>query len=122
MTKASSSRTPGPVRFVSFWNAGMVHYSYMFLALFSVGALTIHPDHHPPTTQTNKGLVSMVSAGVHRNAAHFHIATDPCPHMDGRAVAFGRVVEGMEVVKKVRFCVCVLLVCGGVIWPWVYFV
>lgn len=43
----------------------------------------------------------MVSAGVHRNAAHFHIATDPCPHLDGRAVAFGRVVEGMEVVKKV---------------------
>ena len=43
----------------------------------------------------------MVSAGVHRNGSHFHITTDACPHLDGRAVAFGRVVEGMEVVKKV---------------------
>lgn len=44
----------------------------------------------------------MVSAGVHRNGSHFHIATDACPHLDGRAVAFARVVEGMEVVKKVK--------------------
>lgn len=62
--------------------------------------------HTQPTTTTQRhpkqpGLVSMVSAGVHRNGSHFHIATDACPHLDGRAVAFGRVVEGMEVVKKV---------------------
>lgn len=44
----------------------------------------------------------MVSAGVHRNGSHFHISTNPCPHLDGRAVAFARVVEGMEVVQKVR--------------------
>lgn len=43
------------------------------------------------------GLVSMVSAGVHRNGSMFYITTAPCPQLDGRAVAFGRVVEGMEV-------------------------
>lgn len=39
----------------------------------------------------------MVSAGVHRNGSMFYITTAPCPQLDGRAVAFGRVVEGMEV-------------------------
>ncbi len=50
---------------------------------------------------TAPGLVSMVSAGVHRNGSHFYISTQACPHLNGRAVAFGRVVEGMEVVQKV---------------------
>ncbi len=52
--------------------------------------------------RSKSGLVSMVSAGVHRNGSHFHITTEASPHLDGRAVAFGRVVEGMDVVKKVR--------------------
>jgi len=47
------------------------------------------------------GLVSMVSAGVHRNGSHFYISTEACPHLDGRSVVFGRVVGGMEVVEKV---------------------
>lgn len=47
------------------------------------------------------GLVSMVSAGVHRNGSHFYISTQACPHLDGRSVVFGRVVKGMEVVEKV---------------------
>lgn len=43
----------------------------------------------------------MVSAGVHRNGSLFYITTGPCPHLDGRAVAFGRVVKGMEVLDKI---------------------
>jgi len=43
----------------------------------------------------------MVSAGVNRNGSLFYITTHPCPRLDGRSVAFGRVVTGMEVVEKV---------------------
>ena len=48
------------------------------------------------------GLVSMVSSGVHRNASQFYISTEACHHLNGRAVVVGRVIDGMEVVKKVR--------------------
>jgi cyclophilin family peptidyl-prolyl cis-trans isomerase len=43
----------------------------------------------------------MVSSGVHRNGSMFYITTAACPHLDGRAVAFGRVTEGMDVVAAV---------------------
>ena len=56
---------------------------------------------HISHTYLHTGLVSMVSSGVHRNASQFYISTEACPHLNGRAVVFGRVIEGMEVVKKV---------------------
>lgn len=43
----------------------------------------------------------MVSSGVNQNGSQFYITLGPCPHMDGRCVAFGRVVSGMSVVEKI---------------------
>eukprot|EP00639_Heterosigma_akashiwo_P034855 CAMPEP_0194715702 /NCGR_PEP_ID=MMETSP0296-20130528/7465_1 /TAXON_ID=39354 /ORGANISM="Heterosigma akashiwo, Strain CCMP2393" /LENGTH=202 /DNA_ID=CAMNT_0039615713 /DNA_START=87 /DNA_END=692 /DNA_ORIENTATION=- len=43
---------------------------------------------------TAPGLLTMATAGVHQNGSLFYVTTAPAPHLDGRSVAFGRVVEG----------------------------
>ena len=50
-------------------------------------------------------LVSMANLGPDRpntNASQFFFTTMPAPSLDGKHVAFGRVVQGMEVVKRVE--------------------
>ncbi|EWM24386.1 peptidyl-prolyl cis-trans isomerase [Nannochloropsis gaditana] len=59
------------------------------------------PDESFQIPHTGPGLLSMVSAGAHRNGSVFHISTHACPHLDGRSVVFGRVVGGVEVLEAV---------------------
>ena len=42
----------------------------------------------------------MVSAGVDTNASQFVVTTKAMPHLNGRHVAFGKVIEGMEVINE----------------------
>lgn len=50
---------------------------------------------------TEPGIVSMVSNQRDMNGSQFYITLAEAPHLDGRCVAFGRVVEGMDVVRKI---------------------
>mmetsp|Transcript_12346 Transcript_12346/g.15653 ORF Transcript_12346/g.15653 Transcript_12346/m.15653 type:complete len:231 (-) Transcript_12346:211-903(-) len=47
------------------------------------------------------GLLSMASSGVHTNGSQFYLTVAPAPHLDGRCVAFGRVLDGMATINKI---------------------
>jgi cyclophilin family peptidyl-prolyl cis-trans isomerase len=51
---------------------------------------------------SEEGVIGMANAGVNTNASQFFISLGPLPHLNGRNVAFGKVVEGQKVLKSIE--------------------
>ena len=70
------------------------------------GSMSIYgpnfPDENFKVKHTTPGLLSMANSGPHTNGCQFFVTCAKCDFLDGKHVVFGRVIDGLLVMRKIE--------------------